>query len=426
MNDINPGQNERGAALVISLMFLAIVAMLGTTAVVLTTTDIQIGANYKSSSVAFYSADSGVNYALSKIKAGLRANPQTFQLPTVLWDPNNPTDPDSFTALTSAAFAAPTGFSFSYEVPGVTMISDNVFSFTTTGADLNDPQAQAFITANFSPGGAFNYGIFGDLGVTLSGNGKTDSYNSLDGPYTWATHNAQGDVGTNAITVGAISLSGNAKIYGDAMVGAGGNPTTGITTTGHAQVVSPGQKLAADEAKAMTPITDPGGGFSETLSISHTNKTFNSGTYELPNINISGSATATISGNVVFRVMGSINISGNAPVNLLPGASLTIYASGSISITGNGNFNEFGLPRNLQIYGTATCTSISVSGNGDFYGAIYAPAANVAVSGNGDIYGSVIGRRINISGNGDVHYDESLQAEGPILSLKLVSWEHKS
>ena len=35
--------NENGAALVIGLMFLAIPAMLGTNAVVMTTTDMQIG-----------------------------------------------------------------------------------------------------------------------------------------------------------------------------------------------------------------------------------------------------------------------------------------------------------------------------------------------------------------------------------------------
>ena len=45
-------QNERGAALVISLMFLVILGLLGTTAVVMTTTDIKIGTNYRQSQSA--------------------------------------------------------------------------------------------------------------------------------------------------------------------------------------------------------------------------------------------------------------------------------------------------------------------------------------------------------------------------------------
>ena len=141
-------KNERGAALVISLMFLGILALLGATAVVLTTTDMQIGANYRASSSALCNADAGLNFALANIKAGLKANPQTFQLPTVIWDPDNPSDTNSFSALSS--FTAPTGFSFSYETPGVTMIASGVFTYTTTGTDPNDAHAQTVITVTFS------------------------------------------------------------------------------------------------------------------------------------------------------------------------------------------------------------------------------------------------------------------------------------
>jgi len=421
-----PLENERGAALVVALMFLAIVAMMGATAVILTTTDIQIGSNYKESTTAFYNAEAGLNFALAKMKAGLTANPQTFQLPTVPWDPNNPTNPNSFAALTSAQFTAPAGFAFSYEAPGVTMTSNNVFALTTVGTNPNDIQAQAVIAATFSPNGLFNYGIFGDLGVTLSGNGKTDSYNSSDGPYTWATHHTEGDVGTNAITAGAISLSGNAKIYGDAMVGPGGNPATGVTTCGNAMVVAPGQKLAADEPKDMTPMSDPGGGTNLPAWNISADDTLSAGTYRLPGINISGTATATISGDVTLYVTGNISISGNGRLIIPAGSSLTIYASGSVSISGNGISNATSYPRNLQIYGTSTCNSFSVSGNGNLYGAIYAPLATVSVTGNGDIYGSVIGRTIAIPGNGNVHYDESLQNVGPVSGLKLLTWELRS
>ncbi|MDQ1334549.1 MAG: hypothetical protein QG552_1499, partial [Thermodesulfobacteriota bacterium] len=230
------------------------------------------------------------------------------------------------------------------------------------------------------------------------------------------------------ITAGAISLSGNAKIYGDAMVGAGGNPATGVTTSGNAAVVTPGQKLAADESKDMTPMSDPGGGTNlPAWNLSaNTNDTLSAGTYRLPGIDISGNATATISGDVTLYVTGNISISGNGRLIIPAGSSLTIYASGSVSISGNGISNNTSYPSNLQIYGTSTCNSVSISGNGDLSGAIYAPSANVSVTGNGDIYGAVIGRRIGISGNGDVHYDEALQNVGPVSGLKLLSWRHNT
>ena len=60
-------KNENGAVLVIGLMFLAILALLGTTAVVMTTTDMQIGANYKTSVQAFYAAEAGIQEALHRL-----------------------------------------------------------------------------------------------------------------------------------------------------------------------------------------------------------------------------------------------------------------------------------------------------------------------------------------------------------------------
>ena len=52
----------------LGLIFLAIIALLGTTAVIVTTTDIKIGSNYKLSEQAFYAAEAGINVAMSTIE----------------------------------------------------------------------------------------------------------------------------------------------------------------------------------------------------------------------------------------------------------------------------------------------------------------------------------------------------------------------
>jgi len=67
-------KNENGAVLVIGLMFIAILAMLGTTAVVMTTTDMQIGANYKTNAQAFYIAEAGLARAEVELKNDLAAD----------------------------------------------------------------------------------------------------------------------------------------------------------------------------------------------------------------------------------------------------------------------------------------------------------------------------------------------------------------
>ena len=61
-------KNEKGMVLPLGLMFLAIIAILGTTAVIVTTTDINIGSNYKKSQQAFYAAEAGINVAMSTIE----------------------------------------------------------------------------------------------------------------------------------------------------------------------------------------------------------------------------------------------------------------------------------------------------------------------------------------------------------------------
>ena len=59
--------NEKGMVLPLGLMFLAIIAILGTTAVIVTTTDLKIGSNYRASVQAFYVAEAGINEAMHRL-----------------------------------------------------------------------------------------------------------------------------------------------------------------------------------------------------------------------------------------------------------------------------------------------------------------------------------------------------------------------
>jgi Tfp pilus assembly protein PilX len=52
-------KNEKGMVLPLGLMFLAIIALLGATAVIVTTTDLKIGSNYRANEQTFYAAEAG-------------------------------------------------------------------------------------------------------------------------------------------------------------------------------------------------------------------------------------------------------------------------------------------------------------------------------------------------------------------------------
>ena len=397
----------------------------------MTSTDMKIGANLKSANQAFCQAEAGVRFAMVTIKAGLKADPPSFTLPTS-------TDPDDAGHSVSLTYNLPSGFSF--VISDITKVAANTYSFKSTGSGPDN--SKAAITVTFSTTGPFSFAAFGQIGVAMSGNGFTDSYNSSEGPYTWATRGTNGDVGTNSTAARAITLSGRVRVYGDAQVGPGGDPETGIRKSGRATVT--GQESAADELKDMTPLTLPNGGrrippwiissggkrkdirekrgkFRPERNISPTSNTLSSGTYRTQRVDISG--TGIIEGDVILYVEGNIKISGNGRIKIKPGGSLTIYAAGPISISGSGGItNSTFIPENLQIYGTSTCTQIAMSGNASMYGAIYAPSAAVAMSGNGSIYGSVVARYIAMSGNGNIHYDEALATVGSGTDLKLLSW----
>jgi len=72
--------NEKGTALVIALMFLTILGLIGTTAYVITTTDMKIGSNYKASVQASNVAQAGINEALYRL--GLFDDSGTVAPPT--------------------------------------------------------------------------------------------------------------------------------------------------------------------------------------------------------------------------------------------------------------------------------------------------------------------------------------------------------
>src|SRR3989304_2637297 len=61
-------RDERGMVRVVGLLLIVVLMMLGTTAVLTSTTDMMIGANYKTSNQAFYAAEAGVEEARERLR----------------------------------------------------------------------------------------------------------------------------------------------------------------------------------------------------------------------------------------------------------------------------------------------------------------------------------------------------------------------
>ncbi|MCX5852090.1 MAG: pilus assembly PilX N-terminal domain-containing protein [Deltaproteobacteria bacterium] len=78
-------RNERGMVLVIVLWIMAILIMIGTTNVIIATTDLKISSNYKLGTQAFYASESGAEYGYLKLRDILRVLYPTINIsaPTI-------------------------------------------------------------------------------------------------------------------------------------------------------------------------------------------------------------------------------------------------------------------------------------------------------------------------------------------------------
>ena len=71
MKTLRPVNNEKGMVLVVALLIMSVLVLLGSTAVMESTTDLRIAGNYKTNAIAFYTAEAGLERARGKLRADL-------------------------------------------------------------------------------------------------------------------------------------------------------------------------------------------------------------------------------------------------------------------------------------------------------------------------------------------------------------------
>ena len=357
-------ENNKGVLLVTTLSLIATVATLSVAYLTANLVQIRAAENFEHRTVAFHWAEGAIDQTL----AALRSNPSYTGVPS-----------------TSKSNGRVSG---SYSTT-VTSPSANVYQIVATGSingtSMVLPQSRGIsVYANLAPQSPFKAGLISNQTISMSGNAQTDAYDSSLGSYGSQTPTNEGHVLTNRSGGNSITLSGNVRIRGDATVGPGANVSQAIVTSGNAAIT--GTKSAASATTTLAPVTVPANATSlGAISISgNASQTLTSGTYAVPSISISGN--------------GKLNITGSA----------TVYVTGNISISGNGIGTAQNLPTNLKIYVQGART-ISLTGNANFYGAIYAPNSSLSISGNGAVYGALVANTLADSGNGSIHFDKALQ-----------------
>jgi flagellar hook assembly protein FlgD/Tol biopolymer transport system component/fibronectin type 3 domain-containing protein len=290
------------------------------------------------------------------------------------------------------------------------VIGENTISALATDTAGNAATVSAKIVHSTTvPDNTFNFVLFADKSIILSGDIYTDSYsgypaNLIRGQFK------KGNIGTNSMNVCSITMNGGAQVFGKALVGYGGNPATGTCISGGSSVYN-SDVDALSTIKNMTPKTDPGGGtvMGALKASAGALKTLTSGNYRYSSIELGGRVKLTLNGQITIHVDGNLSITGGASIVIAPGSAVTIYQNGqNLNINGGSLINNTMDPKKLIIYGTSNMQSAYISGVVGLYAVVFAPTADIRITGSQNIYGSIIGNTVNVSGGSSVHYDESL------------------
>jgi hypothetical protein len=282
----------------------------------------------------------------------------------------------------------------------------------------------------------FNVSLAARTNITMNGNGlSADSFNSSNtnqsnnGIYTSSKSSTNGDV---AVLYGSLDL-GNHSVSGDVYLGptaslnSGTNQVSGKVYTDYnydfPDVASP------DTSGWLPPGAGIGGllgGLISALDGNSYSYVFNtSGDYLIANL--SGSIYVATNAHVRLLVQnGSIDkvvIAGSGT----NAGNLTMYVSASsFSITGSGTINSPGRAANFAYYGLPGNTSISLNGNANFTGTLYAPDASLTLNGSGsstyDFVGSCVAKSVTFNGHFMFHYDEDLLNSGASRGYFAVHW----
>jgi hypothetical protein len=412
--------NENGAVLIVSLVFMVLLAMLGITAVVMTTTDMKIGANYRDKEQAFCDAEAGVKYGLGKMEAELKASSSTFSLPTIVGN--------SFDLDADATFTTPTGFRFSFKDPGLTMLAANLYIFTTDGTAGSNSSATITVTCRQKP--AITMAAFGDEKLDIKNSAVITSYKSsssdpsVSNPLTARTHEA--DIGSNEWL-----LTGSADIDGNGVLG---EDLSGVDAT---NAISDPNDFYGNETPVDEENIDPdpldvccGGEFDPT-------------TYANPADNDNGLATGlvgntialntpatlydTLAGGTANYYLTSIIVANGdtLTIDTSRGGDVRVFLTGGIDLK-NGS-DILMIPASYDatkfaIFSNST-DNISIKNSADFTGLLYAPySTNVDVMNGADFYGTVWGANVELKNSGNVRYDSALADAFTTKDMEILSW----
>jgi len=361
-------RDDKGSAMMISLVILLMLGIIGIAAVQNSNTDMDIAENYQTDMKSFYVAEAGAELAYTTIRD------------TAAWR----------AGFTDYPFA---GGSFTVSL--VDSLTDPALDDTVlvlaTGTRSG---AVTRLEVKLAPHRPFDWGAHGDDDLIGCGGTGTDSYNADSGSYAATRLLAGGNLGSN----GPVEVCGTSDIYGGVATSLpgeldidGGAIVTGDTTSIAPEIFYPPVPQADFDYAMANNIASTGisGDFN-----------YNAGAHSL---RVLPGRTAVLESGVYY--FESIDNNGN--IALAPGAQVTIYINGDVKMVSGSTVNSGGKPRDLLI--KAGPGNINLAAGTEIVAAIYAPESDFNLTGQAQLYGSFIMESVSDIGGSKFHYDRSLK-----------------
>ncbi|MDL1967181.1 MAG: pilus assembly PilX N-terminal domain-containing protein [Deltaproteobacteria bacterium] len=410
--------NEKGFVLPLGLMFLAIIAIMGSTAVIITTTDLKVGSNYRSGKQAFYDADAGVQYVLKKL--------------TIDLDDSSSETVDLEACPISLNYSTPSGFSFT--VPDeLTSLGNNQYSFLVTGHGPDNSKAVIEFVFYVEKKAIFNYGLFAEGLVDLKSSCHVYSYDSIDTPdpdsliFPGAS-TGEADSGSNT----EISTKMLTYIDGDLGLGADslGQPAewkdTGTPivtgTENNVERINPDPMGANDSSSEL---------YQKFIDVITTNDNGTAGDGSplegATEIDLGRRETLTLTAgdyyftSIILKNGSTLEIDASSgPVN--------IYLSGKLEAKNGSSINNLSQPIDFAIFSNSS-QDLTFKHSSDYKGMVYAPNAHLEMKNTADVYGLIWGNTIGIHCSGEFFFDEAIQDKylsSNNYTIRVLSWKDNS
>ncbi|MBI4342499.1 MAG: hypothetical protein HY599_03940, partial [Candidatus Omnitrophica bacterium] len=331
-------RHQRGTAMLFSLGVVVVLTTLGSSLLLRSMNENQLGRRSAARQSAFFLAEAGVDRALLNLRTpdDLTDDLVTGTLLTGTFQIDSPPEP----------------------------LGSLRWRVTTRGFSQQEERRMEAVL-QLTPQSVFQYAMFGDQLVSVGGNATTDSYDSALGPYNGdegspgynAGHN--GDVGTNATSAGGVSIGGSIFVDGQIVVGPGVDDPESVVTGYDPAFITGGTDpptdtqdvVSAPEAVPMPAVVVPPELTCDDFTVQgNTTVTLTPGTYCYRNLTVQGNATLTASGQVTIYVTGALTAQGNSVVGVLNDPTKVLF----------------------QMSATAEATlEQTIQGNNTFYGGIY-------------------------------------------------------